>query len=483
MSSEGFFEVHQRLKGRDGTARGGKAGSPVDPSSAMTVTQLTSVIDRAVRAGVPASVVVRGEVSNASSKQASGHLYFTLKDAGACIGCVMWRSAALRLAFKLEDGAEMIATGEVSVYAPQGKYQLVASSLQPVGKGALELAFRQLQAKLAALGLFAAERKRAIPRYPRRIVLVTSRSTAAIADMLKVLRRYRWVHILLYHVPVQGEGAGVKIASAIGHLNERAGSLGGVDAILLSRGGGSLEDLWAFNEEVVAHAIAASLIPIVTGIGHETDCSIADLVADYHAHTPTEAAQIIVQHWKNVADHLGLGETRLRHGVRQIAQESRQRFNAIERHAFFRRPLDRIFLLKQLLDDRQRQMSLAISSRLRDAARRLGRVETGMQEFHPRIRIALQRQNLSALQRRLETSGRAALKEWARHVDSLDKQLRALSPDAVLGRGYSMTRLKKGGAVVRDAAALKEGDRLVTRFQNGEAESIVQDSRQLPLFE
>jgi exodeoxyribonuclease VII large subunit len=485
MTGEGFFETHQRLKGRDARKATSASGGakPPDASAALTVTQLTSIIEKAVKTGVPASVAVRGEVSNVSGRQASGHLYFTLKDAGACINCVMWRDAASRLAFKLEDGAEIIATGKVSIYAPQGRYQLQAAMLHPVGKGALELAFRQLQAKLAAEGLFAAERKKPIPLFPLRIALVTSQSTAAIADMLKVLRRFRWLKLMLYHVPVQGEGSGAKIAAAIAHLNRYAANVGGVDVMLLARGGGSLEDLWAFNEEVVARAVAASSIPIITGIGHEIDCSIADLVADYHAHTPTEAAQIATQHWKNVADQLAYSQTRLNRGLRQIAQDSRQRLIAIARHEFFRRPMDRIFTLRQLLDDRQRAISMAITGRLHDASRRLGKAETGLQEFHPRNRIALHRQNLNAIEKRTETAARTSLKDLARHLDSLDRQLRALSPDAVLGRGYSITKLKKTGAVVRDASELKEGDRLLTRFQKGEAESIVQDSRQLPLFD
>jgi exodeoxyribonuclease VII large subunit len=491
MSSEGFFEVHQRLKGAtarkssQSRARAGSAGTPSagDSVKPLTVTQLTTVIEKAVKAGVPASVVVRGEVSNASKNQSSGHLYFTLKDSSACISCIMWRDAATRLRFKLEDGAEMIATGKIAIYAPQGRYQLQAIDLQPVGKGALELALKQLQARLAAEGLFAIERKKPLPPYPRRIVLMTSRSTAAIADMHKVLRDFPWLKIMIYPVPVQGDGCGAKIAAALAHLNRHAAAIGGVDVILLARGGGSLEDLWGFNEECVARAMAASLIPIVTGIGHEIDCSIADLVADYHAHTPTEAARVICELWSNVADQLGYSQTRLRRGLRQIAQESRQRFAAIARHEFFRRPMERIHHFRQLLDDRQRALSLAIGNCTRDVSRRLGRAEAALQSHHPRNRVALHRQNLVSLERRKDAAAAATLKDLSRHLDSLERQLRALSPDAVLGRGYSITTLKKTGAVVRDLSQLSEGDRLLTRLRNGQAESVVADSKQMPLFE
>jgi exodeoxyribonuclease VII large subunit len=452
VSADGFFDVYQRVKGP-------KTGAPPDDQP-ISVTELTRIIDKAIKTGVPASVLVRGEISNTRDRQASGHCYFTLKDAGACINCVMWRDAASRLPFKLQDGVEMIAAGRVSVYAPQGKYQLSVQTLQPVGHGALELAFRQLQTKLAALGLFAAERKKPIPFYPRRLVMLTSRSTAAVADMLKVLRRFSWLKLMLYHVPVQGEGSAEKIAAAIVHLNQHADRMGGVDVILLARGGGSLEDLWSFNEEVIAHAIAGSKIPIVTGIGHEIDCCIADLVADYHAHTPTEAAQIVTQHWKKVDELLGFSQTRLRRAQFALIQDGAGRLAAIARHEIFRRPLERLRAFAQLLDDRQRVLSAGLQNRLRGAEQRLCAAE-------PRLRLG----------------GRGFFAMRAARVDALDRQLHALSPSAVLGRGYTMTMLKKTGQILRTAADLRTGDRILTRFADGQAESVVADSRQLSLFE
>lgn len=452
MSADGFFDVYQRVKGP-------KAAAPPGEEP-ISVSELTRRIDKAIKTGVAASVLVRGEISNTRDRQASGHCYFTLKDAGACINCVMWRDAASRLTFKLQDGVEMIAAGRVSVYAPQGKYQLTVQTLQPIGRGALELAFRQLQAKLAALGLFAAERKKPIPQYPLRLALVTSRATAALADMLKVLRRFAWLRLLLYHVPVQGDGSAQKIADAISHLSARAGDVGGVDVILLARGGGSLEDLWPFNEEIVAHAIAASAIPVVTGIGHEIDCCIADLVGDYHAHTPTEAAQIVTGHWKKASDHLGLTQARLRRGQRQIISDAAARVTAIGRHEIFRRPAERLRTLAQLLDDRQRALSLSLQGRLRHAAQRLATVEP-----------------------RLGLSGRSALSVRRARIDAMDRQLQAVSPSAVLRRGYTITTNKKTGEILRSAAALKPSDRILTRFADGQSESVVQDTRQLSLFE
>jgi exodeoxyribonuclease VII large subunit len=452
---ENFFDFHKRVTERK------PAQSPSSPADKpLTVSELTTTIDRAIKAGVPASVTVRGEVSNASTRQSSGHFYFTMKDATACINCAMWRDNAVRLKFKLEDGLDVIATGRVTVYAPQGRYQLTVNRLEPAGRGALELAFKQLQAKLAAEGLFDAQRKKPIPRYPSRIAIVTSRDGAALQDMLKVLRRFSWLKLLVYHVPVQGEGSAPKIAAAIQHLSSRAPDVGGIDAILLARGGGSLEDLWSFNEEIVARAVAASRIPVITGIGHEVDCSIADLVADHHAHTPTEAAQVVTRHWNTVRDSLAQYELRHRRSIVQTAQDLRRRLQSIERHEFFRRPMDRIQLLRQLLDDRQKSLKLVLSGRLRTA-----------------------QQRLIALEPRLPKASKSAMQLRTTRLESLEKHLEALSPQGVLNRGYTITTLKKTGQIVKDSRTARPGDRLLTRFADGQTESIVEDSTQMSLFE
>jgi exodeoxyribonuclease VII large subunit len=459
--ADSFFDFHERMGKKRADLRSSKHAPGADEAAdALTVTQLTAAIEKAIKAGVPGTVTVRGEVSNANGRQASGHLYFILKDSAACINCVMWRDAASQLKFKLEDGLEMIAAGRVSIYAPQGRYQLQVNRLQPAGRGALELAFRQLQARLAAEGLFAAERKKTIPSYPTRIILLTSRATAALQDMLKVLRRFAWLKLMVYHVPVQGEGSGVKIAQAIEHLSRRAADVGGIDVILLARGGGSLEDLWSFNEEIVARAIAGSRIPIVTGIGHEVDCSISDLVADYHAHTPTEAAQVITRNWNRAGEAARQLEARLHRAARQTVQDARQRMAAIERHEFLRRPLDRIQMLRQLLDERQKSATLALGARLGHA-----------------------RHRLVALEPRLSVAAHNSLKIRVARLDAFDRQLQALSPQAVLNRGYTITSLKKSGQILRTSTIAKPGDRLLTRFADGETESTVQDSRQMTLFE
>ncbi|MGH7214881.1 MAG: exodeoxyribonuclease VII large subunit, partial [Tepidisphaeraceae bacterium] len=287
-----FFDFREQVTGRKSVPAPSRSGAV--PPDALTVSQLTARIDNVLRNGFPQSLVVRGEISNFNHNRASGHCYFTLKEGSvACVDCVMYRSQAASLRFTPSDGLEMLAHGTLKVYAPRGRYQLVVNRLQPLGQGALELAFQQLKAKLEAEGLFAEERKKPIPRYPLRVALITSRDGAALQDMLKVMRRFPWLRLMLYHVPVQGDGCGAKIATAIDHLSAFHEQVGGVDVVLLGRGGGSLEDLWGFNEEAVARAVARSRLPVVTGVGHEVDVSIADLVADHHAHTPTEAAQVI----------------------------------------------------------------------------------------------------------------------------------------------------------------------------------------------
>lgn len=506
---------------------GGGAGRGAD---ALTVTQLTSRIDGVIRAGFPAPLLVRGELSNYRPNPSSGHLYFTLKDAGACVNCVMWKSDAADLRFTPGDGMELLARGFVQVYAQQGKYQLYVSSLQPLGQGALELAFRQLREKLDAEGLFGPQRKRPLPRFPMRVVLVTSSATAALQDMLKVLRRFPWLRLFLYHVPVQGDGCGARIAEAIASVNRGVAGLGGrrPDVILLARGGGSLEDLWAFNEEAVARAVAASSAPVVTGIGHEVDTSIADLVADHHAHTPTEAAQVVTAHWRGAAEAVGTASVRLGRALQVAAQQARQRLASFARHEVFRRPLYRVIALRQLVDDHQRTLTTALGDQLgilRDRlqlaasrldrnppavllARRRGRLAEieqivladGVQrlrrhratlehaaarlgERHPRNRTRLDGQRLDFLAARLRVGMERVRQRDQQRVDSLARYLAVLSPEQVLARGYSITTRKRDGRVVRAPGDVKPGDRLVTRVAGGHIESVVDEGRQSRLFE
>jgi exodeoxyribonuclease VII large subunit len=522
-----FWDYQEKMR-RPAAGKAAPASPPGAAAQAQTVSQLTAQIDRALKAGLPASVSVKGEVSNLNHHRASGHCYFTLKDAGACIDCVMFRGDYEQVKFRPEDGMELLAAGRVAVFAQRGRYQLYVTRLDPLGQGALELAKKQLQAKLEAEGLFDIERKRLIPAYPSRIALVTSTQTAAIQDMLKVLWRFSWLRLYVYHVPVQGDGSAEKMAAALADLGRAAHTIGGIDVILLGRGGGSLEDLWEFNEEVLVREIVACPIPIVTGIGHEIDVSLADLAADHHAHTPTEAAQVATANWRNARDLIDGHALRLRRELRTVLQHARQRLQQIERHEVFRRPLDRINTARQLLDDRQRGMQLVLSNRLRRvqgqlhhlsgrleqyrpaaiilrlrdrlaqsqqnlaqamATRlriqqdRLSRLVAALSERHPRHAIRLNRQQLDGLSGRLDRAMSGMLQRRSQRLAAMAAHLNAIGPEQVLRRGYSITTLKKGGAVVRSADQLRVGDRIVNRFADGTAESTVEDSRQLRLFE
>jgi len=480
---ESFFD-YQARRGKSRAAGGGASPSPEasGAAGALTVSQLTARIQAALRA-LPERLLVRGEVSNFNRHGPSGHIYFTLKDDTACVDCVMFRSDAARLKFEPRDGMEVLAAGRIDVYAARGRYQYYVSRLEPLGQGALELAFRQLRAKLEAEGLFDPARKKPIPPYPRRIVLMTSTETAALADMLKVLRRFPFVRTMVYHVPVQGDGAAEQIAAAIETLNRRHQDIGGVDLILLARGGGSLEDLWEFNEEVVARAIVASRIPIITGIGHEIDVTIADLAADLRAHTPTEAAQAATSRWRTAREDVQSLGIRLRRELRTLLSEARQRLLQISRHEFFRRPADRINALRQLLDDRQRALSLAVINRLHRQQQRVARLLAALRERHPRHLVHLARQRLESTAARMRRGADDFLRRQHSRLQAAAAHLNAVGPQQVLRRGYTITILKSTGAVVRSSGALRPGQRIITRFADGTAQSIIEDGRQSLLFD
>lgn len=485
MSQPGFFEFREKLAKAGRKARPSDDAPPPDKpgDDALTVSQLTARIESALRAGLPPSVAVRGELSNFSHHRASGHFYFTLKDAAACIDCVMFRTDVARVRFQPQDGMELLAAGTVRVYAQRGRYQLYVSTLSPIGQGALELALRQLKEKLEREGLFDPERKRPIPRYPLRVAVITGRDTAALQDILKVFSRHPYIKVGLFAVPVQGDGAAERIAAALVAVGRAKSPGARFDVALLARGGGSLEDLWAFNEEAVARAVVACPIPVITGIGHEIDVSIADLAADYHAHTPTEAAQVLVAHWRAAPQAIEALQFRLARCARQAVAEQRQRLAGVARHEFFRRPADIVDERRQWLDDRQRAIVEALSACAETARRRLDRCDAALAAHHPGHAIRLARTTLGHRRAALLAAAARLAEQRAMRLASIDRALRAVSPSATLTRGYSITTRKSTGAIVRSAEELSPGDVLLTRFADGEAESTVRDRRQLRLFE
>ncbi len=391
----------------------------------LSVSQLTAQIKNALEGEFP-SVWVVGEISNYSRPQ-SGHSYFTLKDDQAQIRAVMWRSAAARLKFDLADGLDVVCHGHIDVYAPRGSYQLVVDELQPKGVGALELALRKLREKLAAEGLFDAARKRKLPVFPRRVAFVTSPTGAAIHDFLQVLgRRWRGVDVLVIPARVQGEGAAQEIVAGIRMANRISPR---PDVLIVGRGGGSLEDLWAFNEEPVVRAIAASKIPTVSAVGHEIDVTLADLAADVRALTPSEAAERIVPAADEISARMRSYHGRLRHAAHRRVMWLRARYDGVAGQRPFRRPFD-------LIHDRSR----------------------GLDELSVHGNSAVQR----------------LMREYEGRLATMAGKMESLSPLAVLARGYTITQDAATGGVIRSAGRLRVGQSLVTRFSEGAAVSKIE---------
>lgn len=389
----------------------------------QSVSEITRQLKDVVEGNFPA-VWIQGEVSNCI-RAGSGHVYLTLKDHAAQLRAVIWRSTAVRLRFEVHDGLEVVAAGPIEIYEARGSYQLIIKELIPHGMGALELAFRQIQQKLAAEGLFDLERKRPLPRFPRRIALVTSPTGAAVRDMLQVMtRRWRAADVIVVPVRVQGTGAAEEIATGL----RVAGRLPGVDVVITGRGGGSLEDLWAFNEEIVARAIFECSVPVVSAVGHEIDVSIADLVADRRALTPSEAAELVVPHRGEVLNGLKSLQDRLAAALRQRAVHSRAQLDALANRRAFVRPLQRVHDLAAQLD-----------------------------EAEARLHRAMRRQLQSVRQ------------QLAGFASSLD----ALSPLRVLQRGYTITRQRESGRIVRSPDDVRPGDEITTVLQRGQVTSRV----------
>jgi exodeoxyribonuclease VII large subunit len=433
----------------------------------LTVTQLTRLVKGVLEENF-AHVWVEGEVSNLASPS-SGHLYFTLKDAGAQIRCVMFRASVKALRFRLADGMALVVRGRLTLYEQRGDYQLLVEYLEPKGIGALQLAFTQMKEKMAKEGLFAEERKRPLPQVPSCIGVVTSPTGAAIHDILTVLEhRGVPVSVLLAPVRVQGEGAAREIAQAIRDLN----SCGGVDVIIAGRGGGSLEDLWAFNEEEVARAIAASRIPVVSAVGHEVDYSIADFVADLRAPTPSAAAEIVLRRKVELVGEVAERARSLETSCRRFIADSRRRASTLARS--LRDPSLLLGYMGQRLDDLEARLAVSartVTGRRRDA---LTSQVTRLRLRHPAVELERRRERLGIVSLRLSDSMGRALERQRDAFSHASAALHPLSPLATLGRGYSIVR-RPDGRVVTDSRTLVLHDRLQLLFRHGGALCVVED--------
>ena len=411
---------------------------------------------------------VEGEISNFRAPD-SGHLYFTLKDGNSQIRVVMFRSAARLLRFRPTDGLQVVVRGRVTVYEERGELQISAEYIEPKGAGSLQLAFEQLKAKLEAEGLFAAERREPIPSLPSRIGIVTSAQAAALRDILNVLqRRHHSVNVLIYSAQVQGDAAAQEVAAGVRFFNQHDN----VDVIIVARGGGSAEDLASFNNEALARTIAASEIPVISAIGHETDFTIIDFVADLRAPTPSAAAEIVIRSRQEVEDHAAALRERLSRAVRYRLLMGRQALTELAQHGAFARMMELIRQRQQKLDDLTHRMELAQRHLLEQTRRRWEMISAAVRHYDLR-RV------LSGVHKELE-SGTSALVAIMRNVllqqrvrsERLHTALESLSPLAILERGYALVFDSKG-KLLKDVRGLKLGDEISARLAHGEIRAAV----------
>jgi exodeoxyribonuclease VII large subunit len=452
---------------------GGELFPPEATRRVFSVSELTTDIRRALEKQI-GQIWVTGEITNLR-QQMSGHIYFTLKDAGAQLSCILFRNDAVANRGALADGRKVILKGQITVYEPRGQYQLQVLAVELQGIGALQAAFEKLKEKLGAEGLFAAERKRPLPRFPQRIGLVTSPTGAAIRDVLHVMqRRNPTVEIVLAPCAVQGAGAAAEIAAAIALLNQWSQkSPVPLDVILITRGGGSLEDLWAFNEEAVARAIFHSALPVVSAVGHEIDFTISDFVADLRAATPSAAAEILTEGVVAGARWVAQVPAQLGEKVRRRLLAERRHFEQLGRRLQTVHP-------RRQLDERRQQvdeLQLAVSRCARRQLQKLRLAWQTRRERLARVRpgrmLALRREMLNGRRRRLGEQTRLLLRNLRQRAVSLNDRLRLLGPEQVLARGYSITLDAATGRVLRAAAETAPGQKLKTRLKTGEVSSTV----------
>ncbi|SFA75776.1 Exodeoxyribonuclease VII large subunit [Azotobacter beijerinckii] len=431
----------------------------------LTVSQLNGRA-RLLLEDVFAQVWVEGEISNLA-RPASGHLYFTLKDRQAQVRCALFRQNALRVREALRDGLAVRVRGKVSLYEGRGDFQLILDLLEPAGDGALRLAFEALKERLAAEGLFAAERKRALPAHPQRIGIVSSPTGAVIRDIVSVFRRRApQVELTLVPTAVQGREAVAQIVHAL-ELADRQG----FDALILARGGGSLEDLWCFNEEAVARAVAACATPLVSAVGHETDVTIADFVADLRAPTPSAAAELLAPDSSDLERRLDSLQRRLQLRMQHLLAARHLQLDGLRRR--LRHPGERLQQQAQRLDDLELRLKRAMQRHLQDGTERLARLDTRLAARHPERLLGLLRQRLEHLGERLPRAMQGALRERRQRLEAAAQTLQAVSPLATLGRGYAIL-LDDQGRAIRAATQTQPGQRLHARLAEGGLELRVE---------
>ena len=458
-----------------GPAAPARPGSQARP---LTVWEANTAARELIEEAFP-DVWIQGEISNFKA-HTSGHFYFSLKDARCQISGVMFRGANLYLKFKPADGLSVVVRGRLTLYEARGSYQINVQWMEPLGVGSLQLAFEQLKAKLKAEGLFEPQRKRTLPALPRRIAVVTSPTGAAIRDILRVLqRRHAGLAILIAPCRVQGEGAALEIAKAIENVNEYSAREGGrsIDVMIVGRGGGSIEDLWAFNDEIVARAIAASAIPVISAVGHEVDFTIADFVADLRAPTPSAAAEMVVKSRDELLSSVETARARLFQAARYTVLKRRARVDGLARNRAFARVEGALAEARQRCDEAMMRLGNELLSRLRGWRERLGLAIERLSPRSLKAEVVSRRGRLSTDADLLSRAITARARLLRERVASTEAMLRSLSPLAVLDRGYAICQDATSGGVITDAAEVSVGDDVRIMLARGGIGARVTSSR------
>ena len=405
---------------------------------------------------------VEGEISNFRAHD-SGHLYFTLKDESSQLNAVMFRSQARLLRFRPENGMQVVVRGRITIYEDRGQLQISAEYLEPKGAGTLQIAFEQLKAKLQEEGLFEASRKKPIPVLPRRIGIITSPQAAALQDILNILqRRHHTANVLIFPAQVQGEPAATEVSTGIRYFNRSHT----VDVVIIARGGGSAEDLAAFNDEAMARIVAASEIPVISAIGHETDFTIIDFVADLRAPTPSAAAELVIQSRQNLDEQLAALDQRLEKATRYRLLMARQNFIELARHGAFARIMDSIRRRQQKLDDLLYRMAHAERNRLEGQRRKFEILSAAVRHYDLRRVLSGIRKELDNQVTAMSSAARNFLLTKRLRLGQLTAQMEALSPLAILDRGYALV-FDANGKLLKDAAKAKSGDEITARLSKG----------------
>lgn len=416
---------------------------------------------------------VEGELSNVA-RPASGHIYFSLKDQQAQVRCAMFRNSYRGLAFQPENGMQVLLRARVGVYEPRGEYQLTVEHMEEAGIGVLQRKYEALKQKLNKEGLFDVENKQALPAYPKLVSIVTSATGAAIRDILSVLnRRYPLLAIKIYAVPVQGEGSAAAIVEALAAINTQNDS----DVVILSRGGGSIEDLWSFNEEEVARAIYASKIPVVAGVGHEVDFTIADFVADVRAATPSAAAELITPHQDELLDTFGQYESTLLYLLRDILSNLHQSIDWLTQRLEFLHPKQSIQRKQEYLIELQRRALSTIRLNLSNKNNQLNRLAMRFESRSPHARLREAKIKLADLHRQMNRSIQIKIEHKQQTLHTLARTLDAVSPLSTLKRGYAIASKPSNGQILHDSKQVDKGDKISIQLAQGKLSAKVEDKQ------